>query len=204
MIVRTCDVYDSPLRRVKRVRFPMRLSEPIQNLMHYLQTDVFPCKTARLLRDDDGLVSLLEANDPLDERTIIRFDVVPPDQRDLLPGEFLVIALVCRYTKNQDKATSLRKSFMFKIISGEVVEGTKRRIGELRFLDARLVDAITFQAGSRILNSNECIEPFVRPNDLLKIVLPDRARTTNLLKAEKAKGQKKVDPADDIGLYFLP
>jgi hypothetical protein len=204
MIVRTCDVYDSALRCVKRVRFPMRLSDPIQNLTHYLQTDVFPCKAARLLRDNDGLVSLLEANDPLDERTIIRFDVVPPDQRNLLPGEFLVVALVCRYTKNQDKATSLRKSFLFKIISGESVEGTKKRIGELRFLDARLVDAITFQAGSRILNSNECIEPFVRPNDLLKIVLPDRARTTNLLKVENAKGQKKVDPTDDIGLYFLP
>jgi ubiquitin C-terminal hydrolase len=204
MIVRTCDVYNSPLKRVKRVRFPMRLSEPIQNLLHYLQTEVFACKAARLLRDNDGLVSLLEPNDPVDERTIIRFDVVTPEQRNLLPGEFLVVALVCRYTKNQDKATSLGKSFIFKIIPGEIVEGTKRRIGELRFLDARLVDAITFQAGSRILNGNECIEPFMRPNDLLRIVLPDRARTTNLLKAVKAKGQKKVDPADDMGSISSP
>jgi hypothetical protein len=203
MVVRTCDIYESPIRRAKRIRIPMRLSEPLGNLLQLIRSEIFPAPAARLLRDDDGVVRLLDGDEQVDERVIIRFDVVPMDQRTLAAGEFLVVALLCRWTKNQDRSASLGQSFLFRIIPGELVEATKRRITDLRIIDQRLVNALCFQVNARILNGNECIEPLVKPNNLVRLIMPNRARANHLLKTEKANGRRRSERADDIKLYFL-
>jgi hypothetical protein len=181
----------------------MRLSEPLGNLLQLIRSELFPTPAARLLRDDDGVVRLLRGDEQIDERAIIRFDAIPMDQRNLGPGEFLVVAVLCRWTKNQDRSVTLGQSFLFRIIPGEVVEVTKRRITALRIIDQRLINAMSFQVHARILNGNECIEPVVRPNDVVRLVLPDRARANHLLKTEKANGRRRSERADDVQLYFL-
>jgi hypothetical protein len=201
LIVRTVDIYERPCQKVKRIRHAMRLSEPLQNLIGFVQSQGFPSRPARLLTDIDGIVRMIDMTEPVEETTLLRFDVIPPDQRKLMPGEFLVVALICRYTKNRDNATSLGKSFIFKIIPGEVVENTRKRMVEYQFVDSRLLPWLTFQASQRILNSDECIDPFIRPNELLKVVLPDRARTNNILKTGKTK--RRADQPGDGGLLFF-
>jgi hypothetical protein len=182
MVIRTCEIYDTPCHRLKQVRWPMKLSDPLQNLTQYIQSEVYPCKNARLLIDHEGLVEPVDFSQPVDPDAILRFDVFPNDQKIIRPGEFLVVALVCRYTKNQDSAPSLGQSFMFKVIPGELVEMTRIRIGQYQFADQRLMPAVVFQVGGRTLNGDECLEAFVRPNDLVKVVLPSSARSKSLLK----------------------
>jgi hypothetical protein len=182
MVVRTCEVYDAPCHKLKQVRYPMRITEPLQSLIQYIQNEVYPCKNARLLVDVNGLVEPINFSQPIDPDAILRFDVVPNDQKVLRPGEFLVVMLVCRYTKNQDNAPSLGQSFMFKIVPGEVVEQTKVRIGGYQFTDARLIPAVVFQVGGRVLNGDERMDQFTKPNDLVRVVLPSVARSKGLLK----------------------
>jgi hypothetical protein len=56
MVVRTCDVYDMPCDRLKQIRWPMKPNDPLSNLLYCIQTDVYPCKNARLLIDVEGVV----------------------------------------------------------------------------------------------------------------------------------------------------
>jgi hypothetical protein len=109
----------------------MKVGEPLIVLQHYIQTEVYPCKAARLVLDFDGCVRTLG----FDEAAILRFNVVPPNQRTLLQGEFLVSILVCRFLKNQDTVVGLGQSFMFKVVPGETAEAAKNRICEFRFAD---------------------------------------------------------------------
>jgi hypothetical protein len=182
IVVRTCEIYDGPCHKLRQVRWPMKESDPIQNLTQYIQAELFPCKSARLLIDRDGIVEPIDFSQPVDPDAILRFDVVPNDQKIIRPGEFLVVALVCRYTKNQDSAPSLGQSFLFKVVPGEIVDATRGRIGQYQFADPRLMPAVVFQVGGRVLNGDECLEHFVRPNDLVRVVLPSTARSKGLLK----------------------
>jgi hypothetical protein len=186
MVIRTCEVYDGPCHKTKQVRFPMKLGEPLQTLLQYIQTDVYPCKNARLLIDVDGLVQPVDFTQPVDENAILRFELIPPDQRIMKPGEFLVVAVVCRYTKNQDAAFPLGQSFLFKVVPGEIVENTRRRIQDYDFTDQRLMPYVVFQVGGRILNDDERLDGFARPYESIKVVLPSGARSKSLL---KPKGQ---------------
>jgi ubiquitin C-terminal hydrolase len=182
MVIRTCEIYDTPCHKHKQIRWPMKFSDPLQNLVQYIQSEVFPCASARLLLDIDGVVQPIDYTQPVDPDAILRFDVVPNDQKLIRPGEFLIVALVCRYTKRQDSAPSLGQSFMFKVVPGEVIETTRFRIAQYQFADPRLVRASVFQVKGRVLNGDECLEMFVRPNDLVKVVLPSSARSKGLLK----------------------
>jgi ubiquitin C-terminal hydrolase len=184
MIVRTCEIYDAPCHRLKQIRYPMKAGDPLQTLLQYIQTEVYSCKSARLLMDIEGLVQPVDFAHGVDGDAILRFDVVPADQRVLKPGEFLVVALVCRYTKNQDSAPSLGQSFLFKVVPGEVVETTKMRIGGYEFADSRLMPAVVFQVGGRILNGDERLDAFLKPNDLVRVVLPSTARSRGLLRSK--------------------
>jgi hypothetical protein len=87
------------------------------------------------------------------------------------------------------------------IVTGEVVENTRKRMVEYQFVDSRLLLWITFQASQRILNSDECIKPFIKPNDILKVVLPDRTRANDILKTGKEK--KGADQPGNGGLLFF-
>jgi hypothetical protein len=182
MVIRTCEIYDAPCHKLKQVRWPMKLSDPLQNITQYIQAEVYPCKHARLLLDRDGIVEPIDFSRPVDPSAVLRFDVIPNDQKVIRPGEFLVVVLVCRYTKNQDSAPSLGKSFMFKVVPGELIDITRVRIGQYQFADPRLMPALVFQVGGRTLNGDECLESFVRPNDLVKVLLPSTARSKSLLK----------------------
>jgi hypothetical protein len=184
MVIRTCEIYDAPCHKAKQIRWPMKITDPLQNLVQYIQTDVYPCKHARLLIDIEGLVHPVDFAAAVDENAILRFDVIPADQRTIRPGEFLVVVIVCRYTKNQDNATPLGQSFMFKVIPGEMVEATRPRIAAYDFADQRLVPYTVFQVGGRILNDDECLDAFARPNDTVKVVLPSGARSKSLLKSK--------------------
>jgi hypothetical protein len=119
---------------------------------------------------------------PIDAHAVLRFDVVPPDQRVLRPGEFLVVAMVCRYTKTQDSAPGLGQSFMLKVVPGEVVETTRIRLAQYEFADQRLMPVIGFHVGGRVLNGDERLDMFTRPNDIVKVVLPSVARAKALLR----------------------
>jgi hypothetical protein len=182
MIVRTCEIYDAPCHKLKQIRCPMKIGDPLQNLTQYIQADVYLCKNARLLLDIEGIVEPIDFSRPIDADAILRFDVVPNDQKIIRPGEFLVIALICRYTKRQDNAPSLKQSFLFKVVPGEVIEVTRSRIAQYQFADPRLVKNVVFQVGGRVLNSDECLAAFVRPNDLVRVVLPSSAKSKSLLK----------------------
>jgi hypothetical protein len=182
MIVRTCEVYDAPCHKLRQVRWPMKVTDPLQNLIQYIQNEIYPCKNARLLIDVDGVVEPVDFSQQIATDVVLRFDVVPGDQRVLRPGEFLVVMVVCRYTKNQDNVIGLGKSFMFKVVPGELVEETRRRIGEYDFADQRLIPDVMFQVGGRVLNGDERIDQFARPNDVVRVVLPGIARTKCLLK----------------------
>jgi hypothetical protein len=130
----------------------------------------------------DGVDQQLDMTQTVDGDAILRFDVIPADQRVLKPGEFLVVIVVCRYTKNHDSTPSLGQSFMFKVVPGETVEATKARIGLYEFADSRLLPAVVFQVGGRILNDDERLDTFARPNNLVKVVLPSTARAKGLLR----------------------
>jgi hypothetical protein len=187
MVVRTCDIYAEPLRRIRRIRYPMKATDPLSMLVQHIQKAICPCSKARLLLDVDGCVSPIDTGDAVDDSAILRFDVVPPDQIRMGRSEYLVVALLCRYTKNGDSAPSLKQSFLFKIVPGEVVERTKARMGQYRFTDDRLLKAIVFQANGRILNDDETLEKVLRPYDLLKVIQPDKASANNLLKSAKGR-----------------
>jgi hypothetical protein len=189
-VIRTCDIFDGPLHKLKRIRHPMKAGEPFTILQHYIQAEVYPCKAARLLLDVEGCVRPLGFDEAVDEAAILCFDVVPPNQRTLLQGEFLVVVLVCRFLKNQDTVVSLAQSFMFKVLPGETAEAARKRIGEFKFADEKVMPFATLQVRGRIVRDEEVLSNRLEPNELLKVVLPDKSRTNSLLKAPKQTTKK--------------
>jgi hypothetical protein len=180
MVVWTVDIFDAPLNRVKRIRHPMPIGGSLQDLLSYIQMHVYPCRHARLLLDEDGVVTPIDLGTAVEEGAVLRFDVVSSDQRNLRDGEFLVVALVCRYTKKRGDVASLQQSFLFRIVPDEDLEVTKRRISEYKFADQRLMPWVVFHANGRVVEG--ALNRWLKPNDILQVVLPDRARTNNLLK----------------------
>jgi hypothetical protein len=189
-VIRTCDIFDGPLHKLKRIRYPMRVGEPLTILHRYIQTEVYPCKAARLLLDVDGCVRPLAFDEVPDEAAILRFDPVPPNQRTLLQGEFLVAVLVCRFLKNQDTVVSLGQSFMFKVLPGETAEAAKKRICEFKFADEKVMPFTILQVRGRIVWDEEVLSNRVDPNEVLKVVLPDKSRINSLLKAPKQTSKR--------------
>jgi hypothetical protein len=161
----------------------------LQDLLNYIQMHVYPCGYARLLRDQDGVARPIDLAAAVEESAILRFDVVPNDQRNLRSGEFLVVAVICRYTKKRDNVTSLGQSFLFRIVPDEDLEATKRRISECRFADERLMPWVVFHANGRVVDG--ALNRWLKPNDILQVVLPDRTRTNNLLKPPKPVKQRR-------------
>jgi hypothetical protein len=68
-------------------------------------------------------------------------------------------------------------------VPDEDLEVTKRRISEYKFADQRLMPWVVFQANGRVVEG--ALNRWLKPNDTLQVVLPDRARTNNLLKRPK-------------------
>jgi hypothetical protein len=184
-VVRTCDIFDGPVHKLKRIRYPMKVTEPLANLLQYIQSEVYPTKNGRLLRDIDGCIRPLTFDELVEENSILRFDVVPPDQRRLAAGEFLVVALVCRFLKNQDNAVSLGQSFMFKIFPGETCAMAKKRLHTYKFADDRVMPWVALQVRGCTMADEATLDDKLRPNEVVKVVLPDRSRTNCLLKGAK-------------------
>jgi hypothetical protein len=184
-VVRTCDIFDGPLHKLRRIRYAMKVTEPLTNLVQYIQSEVCPTKHPRLLRDVDGCVRPLASDELVEENSILRFDVIPPDQRSLGAGEFLVVALVCRFLKNKDTTVSLGQSFMFKIFPGETCAMAKKRLHTYKFADDRLMPWVALQARGSTIADEATLDDKLRPNEVLKVVLPDRSRTNCLLKGAK-------------------
>jgi hypothetical protein len=184
-VIRTCDIYDGPLHKLKRIRYPMKVTDPLATLLQHIQTEVYPTKNGRILRDVDGCVRPLAFDELVEENSILRFDVVPPDQRSLSGGEFLVVALVCRFLKSQDTTVSLGQSFMFKIFPGETCAMAKKRLHMYKFADDRVMPWVVLQARGSTIADEATLDDKLRPNEVLKVVLPDRSRTNCLLKGAK-------------------
>jgi hypothetical protein len=196
MVVRTCDVFDGPCHRLSRIRYPMRPSDPLQLLTQYIQREVYPCPHGRLLLDEDGLIRPIGIAEVVTEAALLRFDVVPPDQVALRNGEFLVVAILCRDSKGLGGATSLGKSFMFRIIPGEPADAAAARVGQLNLFHPKLLPTLTFRASQRILNGDETLDPLLRPNDHLRVILPDRGKAIILLKKAGVEVDEEVAPYD--------
>jgi hypothetical protein len=188
VIIRTCDVYESPLEYRRRIRYPMRPTDSLQQLIRYIQKEILPCQTARLLLDNDGEVRLLSPNETVEEAALLRFEPVPADQVRLKSGEFLVVALICRQAKGGVAAISTGVSFIFKVVPGEVISDTRKRIGLVKFAEEKCLAAISFQTSKRYLNDDERLDTFMSPNDVLKAVLPERTRSSALFRRMKHSG----------------
>jgi hypothetical protein len=147
-----------------------------------------------LLLDEDGLVRPIGNAEVVQESALIRFDVIPPDQLVLKAGEFLVVALFCRKSKGQAMDVSLERSFIFKILPGEIAESTIRRIGLYKFFSEHLLPYVNLRVKQRVLNRDEPVDMLLKPNDVLRIILPDRVKAVSVL--------KKMGAPEDRGELF--
>jgi hypothetical protein len=204
MTIRTCDIYESPLSCRQRIRHPMRASESLQQLIQYIQREFLPCSHGRLLVDDEGTVRPVAPSDVVEESSLLRFEAVPPDQIRLKSGEFLIVAALCRYSKGVNNSVPLGISFMFKVVPGEILRETRNRIAQYKFADEKLTPSILFQANRRILNDDERLDTFLKPNDVLKVVLPDKTRSNALIKdAKREPGKQAGNLFHNDSLPFL-
>jgi hypothetical protein len=182
IVIRTCDVYDAPCHRIQQVRRAMLATAPLSDLMEYIRKNVCPSEHVRMLLEVGGTVQPLDMTGMVDETALLRFEVVPPDQRELGANEFLVVALLSKFTKHDHTTVSLGSTFLFKVITGELVDAAIERLRSYECTDQRLLSLLVFQVGPRILNGDECLSAFVQPYDLVKVVQPSGARTRCMLK----------------------
>jgi hypothetical protein len=148
--------------------------------------------------DKDGLVEPIKPYDQLPDSPILRFDIVPPDQRTLSDGEFLVVALFCKQSRGPNTALSLGKSFMFKVIPSELVDDAKKRIATLGFFEESLLPWVQLRANNRILNGDEPLDLVLEPGHLLKIALPDGGRSLTVLRREAgSRGRNRERDSSD-------
>ena len=183
VVIRTCEVYDTPAHHATTVRVPMRETEPISALGDYIREHVRDYGEARYLVDDDGIVRFVKPNERLDANQVIRFDVIPEDQLHMGPGEFLVVMKVGRASKQRERIVDYKQSFFFKIIPQELADATCQRIINTKFADARLAPYLLFVTPSgRILNGDECLSDLLSTYDIAQVLLPDRARENSLLR----------------------
>jgi hypothetical protein len=101
-VVRTVDLHDGPINRAQRARIPVKVTEPVQSILQYIKSGVFPCKAGRLLRDRDGAASPVEVNDQVDEKTVTRLDAIAADRRSLA-RRFLAVAPICRCAEEENR-----------------------------------------------------------------------------------------------------
>jgi hypothetical protein len=120
---------------------------------------------------------------------ILRFDVVPPDQRQLAEGEFLVFLQFFRVTKATPGEVSLGKSCLFKVVPGEPLALTKERFVALGYFARGLLTHVVVRAKCRILNDDEVLDAIVAPDEVISIVLPDKLRAMNALKVSGSLAQ---------------
>jgi hypothetical protein len=176
MVVRTCEIYDAPCHKAGIMRIAMKLVEPLDVLIHKLRPEVYPQTNVRLLVDCDGLVRPVDFTRAIGEDTLFRFEVVPPDQQVLHEGEFLVTALLCRYSPTEEFVSSLKKSFLFKVVPGEPAERTKQRLEDYRCGDPRLIREVEIMVAEKTLNPNDCLAEFALPYETVKFVVPGAMR----------------------------
>jgi hypothetical protein len=194
MLVRTCEIFDSPTHCARRIRYPMRPGDPPIQLVRYIQDNFHPCANARLLLNIDGCVRLVIPGDPLPEESVLlRFEEVPPDQVLLMPGEFLVSVMVCRPSQGVENTVPTGVSFLFKVISGETMDITRARIAQYNYADDKIIPWVSFQAQRRLLNDNEVVGTFLRPGEILRIVLPDRARFNAIVRESRKATRKAME-----------
>ena len=181
VIIRTCEIYDTPAHPTQRIRIPMKHDAPITQIGDYIREHFQNYGPARYLLDENGLVRLIQPDESIDEHQLIRFDVIPEDQLHMAPGDLLVVIKVCRASKHRDNVMDLKQSFLFRVVPGEIVDATCQRIVTTQFTDPRLAPHLLFITPSgRILNGDECLHDFVKENDIVQVVLPDRARENNI------------------------
>jgi hypothetical protein len=87
MVMMTCEIYDALCHKQKQVRWPMKVTDPLPSLAQYVQTEIYPWRNARLLIDVNGIVNPINYSQPVDPDVVLRFDVVPPDQKVPRPWE---------------------------------------------------------------------------------------------------------------------
>jgi hypothetical protein len=182
MVIRTCDIYDKPLHRSKRIRLPMLTTQPLSDIIDHIDLDEWQLESGRLLVDEAGIVRLIDLDEDVPPSSLLRFERMPLDQVDLRPGEFLVSAVFYQDARNQTKTICLNKSFMFRIVPGELAEDTLRRISQYHYFRTALLPLVELHTAERILNKDERLDEVTKPNDRLKIVLPHRLKAGALLR----------------------
>jgi hypothetical protein len=190
MVVRTCELYDTPTHCKQRIRFPMRPNDPLILLIRHIQDNVYHCDSGRLLLNVDGCVKLICPTDPLPEESdILRFEEIPPDQTQLRAGEFLIVAVVCR-VQGVENYVPVGASFLFKVIPGEIMDETRKRIAKYAYADENIIPWVSFQARNRFLNDDERLDDFIGSGELLKIVWPQKARLNAIARGSRKSGSE--------------
>ena len=183
MIIRTCDVYDLPTHKLRRLRVPMTVTESLQRLESLVHSQLGHLGQARFLAETNGIVREIHPNESLSPNDIVRYDVIPTDQLNMRPDEYLVVACLEKYSKHQDSKVSLRQSFFVKVSPGETMDEMRERLVSYDFAPEKLLPYVTFATSSgRIINGDECLSDFVNSLDVIKIILPDKAKTNSILK----------------------
>jgi hypothetical protein len=192
LVVRTVDVYDEPLHWRCRVRKVMSPDEPLEQLRDHIQRYLCPCQAARLLVERDGRLSMVERGQDIDESTVIRFEPVPLDQMGMQSGEYLIAAVVCRAEKVHETVLHPEKGFLFKVIPEGVIDNTRERIGQFKFIDDLLLPCIGFMVDERILREDDRLDEHVKPFEVLKLVLPDRMTENAKLRTARKEHEGRL------------
>jgi hypothetical protein len=139
-------------------------------------------KRTRLLLDEAGLVSPMAERDLVSTTDLLRFEQIPTDQLDLGTGEFLVTARFCRRSKAPADPVPLTKTFLFKMVPGELAKDAIQRIWAYHFFDTPLLPHVELRRRQTTLERNEAVDSLVGRSDVLMIVLPDAEQTGTLLR----------------------
>jgi hypothetical protein len=150
-----------------------------------------------LLLDEDGFVRPIASDDNLSETARLRFQVIPTDHILLAHDEFLVRSMFCKFSNGHVDVIPLNKSFMFKILPGELADDTIQRIVSISYFHTALLPLVELHTVHRILNGNEALDDVVSADDVLMIVLPHRLKTAAALR------RAGFDPARTIYMCLV-
>jgi hypothetical protein len=73
------------------------------------------------------------------------------------------------------------------------MDATRKRIAQNGYADENVIPWVSFQAGRRFLNDDERLDTFIGPGELLRIVLPDKARSNAIIRGSRKSGRKKEE-----------
>jgi hypothetical protein len=176
MVIRTCEVYDTPIHLSKRIRVPMPRDHTLAQLVGQIRSVTGITEKARLLLDEKGLIRPLGEREVVPATALLRFERIPRDQIAIGTGEFLVRALFCRAPSHD----LLTKTFMFKILPGELAKDALHRIWAYHFFDTALLSNVKLQRRETTLTMEKAVDSRVDRTDVLMIVLLSRDATAGI------------------------